>query len=276
MANIRQQETKQDAKERYFLQRNFFISVVLLLIFSLVFSISLILIFYFKEKQLNILITVFSSLFSFLSLLIVILSIMFYIKQENILNKYIVFYDKKEIKKEIKELLLANKKLKKTKKIERNKEINEQLQQAKLDKFKHLQQEKELELEQHKFNLKNQRNWEEANLEHDQLLREMRKKRQQLEQDFVFINDLNQKPSSNQYQALVLSFAQQLKQLDDKNFYKILAVSENASFEEIKSAYKQKTKQLHLDFNKGLDSTKQISLSNLDFNNINKETEKDE
>ncbi|WP_434338276.1 J domain-containing protein [Mycoplasma capricolum] len=276
MANIRQQETKQDAKERYFLQRNFFISVVLLLIFSLVFSISLILIFYFKEKQLNILITVFSSLFSFLSLLIVILSIMFYIKQENILNKYIVFYDKKEIKKEIKELLLANKKLKKTKKIERNKEINEQLQQAKLDEFKHLQQEKELELEQHKFNLKNQRNWEEANLEHDQLLREMRKKRQQLEQDFVFINDLNQKPSSNQYQALVLSFAQQLKQLDDKNFYKILAVSENASFEEIKSAYRQKTKQLHLDFNKGLDSTKQISLLNLDFNNINKETEKDE
>ncbi|WP_434338184.1 DnaJ domain-containing protein [Mycoplasma capricolum] len=276
MANIRQQEAKQDAKERYFLQRNFFISVVLLLIFSLVFSISLILIFYFKEKQLNILITVFSSLFSFLSLLIVILSIMFYIKQENILNKYIVFYDKKEIKKEIKELLLANKKLKKTKKIERNKEINEQLQQAKLDEFKHLQQEKELELEQHKFNLKNQRNWEEANLEHDQLLREMRKKRQQLEQDFVFINDLNQKPSSNQYQALVLSFAQQLKQLDDKNFYKILAVSENASFEEIKSAYRQKTKQLHLDFNKGLDSTKQISLLNLDFNNINKETEKDE
>ncbi|KEZ17085.1 DnaJ domain-containing protein [Mycoplasma capricolum subsp. capricolum] len=276
MANIRQQETKQDAKERYFLQRNFFISVVLLLIFSLVFSISLILIFYLKEKQLNILITVFSSLFSFLSLLIVILSIMFYIKQENILNKYIVFYDKKEIKKEIKELLLANKKLKKTKKIERNKEINEQLQQAKLDEFKHLQQEKELELEQHKFNLKNQRNWEEANLEHDQLLREMRKKRQQLEQDFVFINDLNQKPSSNQYQALVLSFAQQLKQLDDKNFYKILAVSENASFEEIKSAYRQKTKQLHLDFNKGLDSTKQISLLNLDFNNINKETEKDE
>ncbi|KIM13756.1 DnaJ domain-containing protein [Mycoplasma capricolum] len=276
MANIRQQETKQDAKERYFLQRNFFISVVLLLIFSLVFSISLILIFYFKEKQLNILITVFSCLFSFLSLLIVILSIMFYIKQENILNKYIVFYDKKEIKKEIKELLLANKKLKKTKKIERNKEINEQLQQAKLDEFKHLQQEKELELEQHKFNLKNQRNWEEANLEHDQLLREMRKKHQQLEQDFVFINDLNQKPSSNQYQALVLSFAQQLKQLDDKNFYKILAVSENASFEEIKSAYRQKTKQLHLDFNKGLDSTKQISLLNLDFNNINKETEKDE
>ncbi|WBX36267.1 DnaJ domain-containing protein [Mycoplasma capricolum] len=276
MANIRQQETKQDAKERYFLQRNFFISVVLLLIFSLVFSISLILIFYFKEKQLNILITVFSCLFSFLSLLIVILSIMFYIKQENILNKYIVFYDKKEIKKEIKELLLTNKKLKKTKKIERNKEINEQLQQAKLDEFKHLQQEKELELEQHKFNLKNQRNWEEANLEHDQLLREMRKKRQQLEQDFVFINDLNQKPNSNQYQALVLSFAQQLKQLDDKNFYKILAVSENASFEEIKSAYRQKTKQLHLDFNKGLDSTKQISLLNLDFNNINKETEKDE
>ncbi|WP_434324777.1 J domain-containing protein [Mycoplasma capricolum] len=276
MANIRQQETKQDAKERYFLQRNFFISVVLLLIFSLVFSISLILIFYLKEKQLNILITVFSSLFSFLSLLMVILSIMFYIKQENILNKYIVFYDKKEIKKEIKELLLANKKLKKTKKIERNKEINEQLQQAKLDEFKHLQQEKELELEQHKFNLKNQRNWEEANLEHDQLLREMRKKRQQLEQDFVFINDLNQKPSSNQYQALILSFAQQLKQLDDKNFYKILAVSENASFEEIKSAYRQKTKQLHLDFNKGLDSTKQISLLNLDFNNINKETEKDE
>ncbi|WP_434324679.1 J domain-containing protein [Mycoplasma capricolum] len=276
MANIRQQETKQDAKERYFLQRNFFISVVLLLIFSLVFSISLILIFYLKEKQLNILITVFSSLFSFLSLLMVILSIIFYIKQENILNKYIVFYDKKEIKKEIKELLLANKKLKKTKKIERNKEINEQLQQAKLDEFKHLQQEKELELEQHKFNLKNQRNWEEANLEHDQLLREMRKKRQQLEQDFVFINDLNQKPSSNQYQALILSFAQQLKQLDDKNFYKILAVSENASFEEIKSAYRQKTKQLHLDFNKGLDSTKQISLLNLDFNNINKETEKDE
>ncbi|WP_434326053.1 DnaJ domain-containing protein [Mycoplasma leachii] len=276
MANIRQQETKQDAKERYFLQRNFFISVVLLLILSLVFSISLILIFYFKEKQLNILITVFSSLFSFLSLLIVILSIMFYIKQENILNKYIVFYDKKEIKKEIKELLLTNKKLKKTKKIERNKEINEQLQQAKLDEFKHLQQEKELELEQYKFNLKNQRNWEEANLEHDQLLREMRKKRQQLEQDFVFINDLNQKPSSNQYQALVLSFAQQLKQLDDKNFYKILAVSENASFEEIKSAYRQKTKQLYLDFNKGLDSTKQISLLNLDFNNINKETKKDE
>ncbi|AGJ90720.1 DnaJ domain-containing protein [Mycoplasma putrefaciens] len=178
---------------------------------------------------------------------------------------------KKKLKKEVREYILSNKKLKKTEKLQRNKELNEQLQQAKLDEFKQLQQTKELELEQYKFNLKNQRNWEEVNLEHEQLLKEMRKKRRQLEQDFEFINDLNQKPSSsqtNQQEAHSPSFALRLKQLDDKQFYETLGVSENATFEEIKSAYRQKAKQLHPDFNKNVDSNKQMSLLNEAFKKI--------